>query len=81
MADAIDMAGNDMAAQLVAGLERALQVDALAGLPVAQRRLAQRLVGDIDREPRSPSGGRDSVAVRQAPSQAIEAPTAMPAAA
>ena len=49
-ADAVDVPGHDMPAELVAGLERALQVDAPAGLPVAERGLAQRLVGDVDLE-------------------------------
>ena len=42
------MAGHDVPAQLVAGLQRALQVDAPARPPFIQRRLGQRLVGDID---------------------------------
>src|SRR5262249_25728374 len=41
--DAVDMARDDMAAQLVADLERSLEVDARADLPVLDRGEAQRL--------------------------------------
>ena len=75
--DAVDVPRHDMPAQLVAGLERTLEVDALARPPVAQRGLAQRFVGDVDLEQAAAPRRATSVAVRQAPSQAIEAPMAM----
>src|SRR5690606_40673239 len=48
---AVHMAGDDMAAQLVAQFRGALEVDAVASLPAAQRGLRQRLAGNLDREP------------------------------
>ena len=75
------MARNDVPAKLVAGLEGALQVDAPAGLPFAERGLGEGLVGDVDREGAASPFGLTTTAVRQAPSQAMEAPMAMPSAA
>src|SRR6185436_1483040 len=51
LADAVDMAGDDMAAKLVADLERALQVERRALGPESRRGAALRLGRDIDREP------------------------------
>src|SRR5204863_2987750 len=65
---AVHVTGHDMSAQLLAGLECALQVDAPTGLPRAQRRAAQRLVGDVDLEDAADGrgsnlGGREAGAV------------------
>ena len=57
--EAVDMAGNDMAAELVAGTERALQVDPLAGRPGAERRFRHGFVRHIDREAGAGAVGRD----------------------
>ena len=67
-----------MAAKLVADLQRALEVDAPARRPVAERRLRQRLGRDVDVEPAPPRRCPVSTTVRQTPSQAIEAPRSMP---
>ena len=48
---AVGMAGDDVAAELVADLERALEIDARARSPAPTRGHAQRLGGGIDREP------------------------------
>src|ERR1700680_1042393 len=42
--EAVDVARHDVPAQLVAGLQRPLQIDALPALPGAKRGLAQGLV-------------------------------------
>ena len=49
-----------MAAQLVAGLQRALQIDAAPRLPSCQRRLGPRLVGNVDGELGAVSARRDA---------------------
>ena len=48
--DAVHMAGNDVAAQLVAHAQGALQIDLGALAPGAERRLGQRLARRGDRE-------------------------------
>ena len=50
LGDAIDMARDQMAAQFVANLQRAFQIDALAGLPAARQGLRQRLRRRLDME-------------------------------
>ena len=49
--DAVDMAGDQMAAELVAEFERPLEIDARAVAPAPDRGDAQRLRGGIDRKP------------------------------
>ena len=49
--DAVDMAGDHMAAELVADLQRTFEIEAGAGPPAAGRRARQRLGADIDLEP------------------------------
>jgi hypothetical protein len=71
-AHAIDMAVDQMAAQLVAELERQFEVDAAALLPVAEMGLGQASRRGLDGEPIGPF----STTVRQQPEQAIEAPMA-----
>ena len=51
LADAVDMAGDDMAAKLVADPERALEVEPRALAPEAGRGLRHGLARDVDREP------------------------------
>src|SRR5207237_4213919 len=51
LADPVDMAGDDMPAELVADLERALEVDLRAFGPEAGRSAALGLGRDVDREP------------------------------
>ncbi len=66
--EAVDVAGDDVAAEFVAGFQRALQVDARAGLPGAERGAGERLVGDVDVEGAAAGrgynlGGREAGAV------------------
>ena len=74
-AQTIDMARDDMAAQLVAELRRPLQIDRVPRGPAAQRRLVQRLARHLDREP---AVEPFSTTVRQQPAWLIEAPRSMP---
>ena len=71
LADAVDMAGDDMAAELVADLQRALEVEprALAPTCPARSRLWVSAETSTANQP-SPL----STTVRQTPEQAIEAP-------
>ena len=48
---AVDMARHDVAAELVADLQRALQIDARAGLPAGSGGKPQRLFPGLDLEP------------------------------
>ena len=50
---AVDMAGHEMAAELIAERERALEIDAAPLPPGAERGARERLVGDIDGEARA----------------------------
>jgi len=50
-ANGIDMAGDDMPAQLVTQLERLFKVELAPGSPLVLRRAADRFARDIDREP------------------------------
>ena len=63
--DAVDMAGDDMAAQFVADLQRAFQIDARAVLPVAHIGETDRLGRGIDREPGASAIQPVSTTVRQ----------------
>ena len=49
--DAVDMAGDDMAAQLVAELEGAFEIDAGAVAPAADSGQPQRFGRGVDRKP------------------------------
>ena len=49
--DAVDMAGDDMAAELVADFIGPFEIDRIANFPVAQRRLRQGFARGRDREP------------------------------
>ena len=53
LGDAIDMAGDDMAAQFVAHLQGAFEIEPGARRPCAGRRHAQRFGGGIDRKERA----------------------------
>lgn len=53
-ADAVDMAGDDVAAQLVADFQRPFQVDPRSGVPGAESRLRQGLARGLDHEPARP---------------------------
>ena len=80
LGDAVDMARDDMAAELVADLQRAFEIEPRALLPGAGRGHPQGLGRGIDRDTRC---GRRcspvSTTVRQTPECAIEAPIAMEA--
>ena len=71
-AGAIDMAGDDMAAEFVADLQRAFEVQAAASGPHALRGAGDGFAGNVDREP---VAAPLSTTVRQTPEQAIEAPS------
>ena len=76
--DAVDMARDDVTAEFVADLERAFEVDALAGLP--SRRASSCRASRLRRRYRTTSGYRPrpvATAVRHGPEQAIEAPIAI----
>ena len=65
LADAVDMAGDDMPAELVAELQRALEVEPAARGPHVRGGARDGLARDVDREParrpcRPPSGTRPS---------------------
>ncbi len=75
--DAVDMAGDDVAAEFVADLQRALEIEAGAARPAADGGDPQRLGGGIDREPGACRPAPVSTTVRQTPAQAIEAPIAI----
>src|SRR3546814_9837847 len=49
--DVVDMAGDDMPAQLVADLQRAFEVQAAAGVPHPRRGARERFGARVDREP------------------------------
>src|SRR3546814_14329147 len=49
--DVVDMAGDDMPAQLVADLQRAFEVQAAAGGPHPRRGARERFGARVDREP------------------------------
>src|SRR4030095_4925274 len=53
-AHAVDMAIDQMAAQLVAELERQLEIDPATQLPVAKMGLGQAFARDLDGEPIGP---------------------------
>lgn len=57
MADAVDMAADDVAAQPAADLHSPFQIDLRAALDVAQGRTAHRFVHDVGREGRIRHGG------------------------
>ena len=52
--DAVDMAGHQMAAELVAECERAFQIHSRALAPIAESGSIRRLARHIDREPARP---------------------------
>ena len=77
---AVDMAADHVAAELVADLERALEIDAAALPPSAERRDGERLGPDIEGNARAPARLSTPTTVRQTPALAIEAPTSIAAA-
>ena len=66
-----------MPAELLAGLEGALQIDPATGLPIPKAGPLRVSLETSDVKMLPGAAARTLVAVRQAPSQAIEAPTAM----
>ena len=51
LGDGVDMARDDMTAELVAGFQRALEIDAAADLPVLEVRARQAFGRNLHREP------------------------------
>ena len=80
LGDAVGMAGHDMAAKLVADLERAFEIEPRALPPAARRGHPQRLGRGIDRKPGAAAllAGLDH-GEADAGMQAIEAPSAIEA--
>ena len=78
LGEAVDMAADDMAAEFVANLERALEIDARALLP-ACRRWSRASVSAAASTANQVAvvGLPVSTTVRQTPEQAIEAPIAI----
>ena len=76
--DAVDMARDDMAAEFVADLERALEVDAACPAcqsPTVVRARVSAAASTSNQQP-SPRGST-ATTVRHGPPQAIEAPSAI----
>ena len=77
------MALHDVAAEAVAGAQRQLEVDAVAGRDAGQRGAAQRLVHHVGRERRRRDRGggqadavdRDRVALGSSPASAVSTVT------
>src|SRR5262249_14337452 len=78
VSEALGMTGDDVPAELIAELERALEIDARALPPAAGRGHPQRPGGGFPRAPDARAlAWPGATTVRQTPLQAIEAPTAM----
>ena len=75
--DAVGVAGDDVAAEFVADLQRALEIELRARRPVLRGGHAQRFGGGIDLEPGLALRTPEPTTVRHTPLQAIEAPSAM----
>ena len=74
---AIDMAGDDMAAELVADFERAFEIEPRARTPLAGGRARQRFGRGIDVERGAIARLPDRDRGQAGPAQAIEAPIAI----